>query len=206
MGLQLTVIGSIEDQLDLKSLPTLSFNLQFFFRDHLVYRELHNPNPLDRQSLNFLQMTKDFQLILNLKSPQDGSTSDSEQQRTIQKVPLYYKIPFYVIALIGSLGLIFGVCFASCLPIGVKFLKFFQIVEIMGKLIFVPVEYKGTLLRALEFLAALGELIEVDKTILVRSTKIFNMRTWGKMTSYREPKNVLQAIPINCILLIVRKS
>ena len=213
LGIELRILAPLETSE--ASIESITLNLEFFMKNHVIYREFGKPNPLERISLNFVKMNNNHKLeviIQNNKAKkvtrrlQTAPESPKSANRRIPKIPIYYKFPLYTITFMGCLGLVLSVCMAGCLPIGVRFIKFFQIFKIMGKLIFVPVEYQGPLLKALEFIAALGQLIEADSKFLVENTEYFNMRSWGKFTLYGEPKNILQAIPISCIALIVRKN
>lgn len=83
-----------------------------------------------------------------------------------------------------------------CLNIGTGFVKFFQIIEILGKFLFIPVSFNKELRDLLYSINNLGEVIELPPTFIIKKKKqqqIEQNRYWYKLTHYGEYKNILQS-------------
>lgn len=58
-----------------------------------------------------------------------------------------------------------------CLNIGTGFVKFFQIIEILGKFLFIPVSFNKELRDLLYSINNLGEVIELPPTFIIKKKK-----------------------------------
>lgn len=92
---------------------------------------------------------------------------------------------------------------ALSVNVGPTFIKFFQLIEILGKLYFVPVEFSKTLDYFLSLLNGLSDFIEVHSDILMKENPNQPNRYYFKMTKVKEPKYILRSIPIFTILTVV---
>jgi len=89
---------------------------------------------------------------------------------------------------------------------GSAFIKLFQIIEILGKFLFLPIWYKGLLLDIIYSVAQIGELIELDADFIIKTDSVTGGtkdRYWTKFTVYEEYSNVLQAVPLSSLALFV---
>jgi hypothetical protein len=77
------------------------------------------------------------------------------------------------------------------------FIKLFQIIEILGKLIFVPVHYSGVLLEVLLAVYHIGDPIDISSELLTPGKYQDSIAGYmGKITFYEEYGNLLQAMPL----------
>lgn len=82
----------------------------------------------------------------------------------------------------------------SCFNIGTGFIKFFQIIEILGKFLFLPVHFNEELRDVLYSINELGEVVQLHPRLIVNRKKmeLFEQnRFWYKLSTYGEYKNVL---------------
>ena len=85
---------------------------------------------------------------------------------------------------------------ALSMNIGPGFIKLFQIIEIMGKLYFIPVYFTPTLDYFLSQIFQMSDLISTSPNTLISEQARDPNGQYGKLTSSGQPKNVLRAIPL----------
>jgi hypothetical protein len=69
-----------------------------------------------------------------------------------------------------------------------------MIIEIIGKFLYLPIWYKGALLRTLYSISNISDLLEAGPNTFTQSTKNTNgakERYWTKFTVYNDYNNVL---------------
>jgi hypothetical protein len=84
----------------------------------------------------------------------------------------------------------------GCLNIGTGFIKFFQVIEILGKFLFLPVTFNNTLRNVLFSINKLGEIVNLDPGLMVKESleeQFEQNRYWFKLSIFKEYKNVLQS-------------
>ncbi len=94
-------------------------------------------------------------------------------------------------ALINALSSALGI---GCFNIGATLIKFFQIIEILGKFLLLPVIFHTNLHNLLFSLFSLADLINLDPSMIVKQKQIDLLeenRFWNKLTDYSVRKNVL---------------
>jgi len=97
-----------------------------------------------------------------------------------------------------------------CFNLGVGLLKFFMVIEVAGKFLYIPVFFNGALLNGLIGLAKLRDVLELNPFFIFGDDTTEEERFWGKMTNYGEFKNVFQSMPgiticlllVNCLYMI----
>jgi hypothetical protein len=79
----------------------------------------------------------------------------------------------------------------------------FQIIELLSKLIFVPVYYTGLILDMMVSIYLLGDPIDVSSNLIMPGIFEESLGGWmGKITFYEEWGNILQAMPIISALFV----
>jgi hypothetical protein len=77
------------------------------------------------------------------------------------------------------------------------FIKLFQVIEILGKLIFIPVHYTGLILDVLLGVYNLSDPIDISPQFLTKGKYEDSIAGYmGKITFYEEYGNILQAMPV----------
>ena len=104
----------------------------------------------------------------------------------------------------GVVGYTSSILNVGCFNPGVGFIKFFQIIEILGRFLFIPVVFDPDLHDVLFGINELGEFVDFDHDILVKTPTIElkgQYRYWFKLTIYNEWKNIFQSMPLSIVLL-----
>lgn len=132
--------------------------------------------------------------------------SSSDIVKTSTSTPI--RITAWTAAAVAAFGGVGGACSVGFLNFGAAMIKMFQIIEIIGKFLYLPIWYKGLLLEVLFSVAQLGDLVEIGPDSIVSSSESYSGRKeryWTKFTVYKEYNNVLQSVPMSSIILSVSK-
>jgi hypothetical protein len=90
-----------------------------------------------------------------------------------------------------------------CANIGVAFVKLFQIIEILSKLIYLPVTFSGTLRDILHTIAKLGDPIYISPNLIMKGSLAESHSNYkGKIFEFEEYGNILQSQPITTPVFI----
>ena len=89
------------------------------------------------------------------------------------------------------------------LNLGPAFIKFFQIIELLGKLYFTPVVYSALLSFFLENIFSLSDIITLPPDILVASVPTDYNGYFGKLTESAQPRHILRSMPVFAPLHLV---
>jgi len=130
--------------------------------------------------------------------PDSASTNSSDSPPTQQVSPTIYKVGTAAakvtqVFLQVSGGLALGSSLCS-LNIGPAFIKLFQIIEVMGKLYFFPVQYSPLLEFVLAKMFSLSDLLNLDKNTLLKENSSYPNKSNGKITKAHEPRHILRSI------------
>ncbi len=82
----------------------------------------------------------------------------------------------------------------GCLNIGQAFTKLFLIIKLMGKFIFLPILFKGTILTTIYSLAVFsGHFMQKSELIFKKDNITHGLKTryWFKFHLYKEYNNIL---------------
>lgn len=108
-----------------------------------------------------------------------------------------------IVGIIGNISTIMNV---GCFNPGVGFIKFFQIIEVFGRFLFIPVVFNQQLHDVLYGINELGEFVNFESDILVKTQQSLlkgQFRYWFKLTIYNEWKNIFQAMPLSIVILLL---
>lgn len=80
----------------------------------------------------------------------------------------------------------------------------FQVIEIMGKLIYIPVYFRGQLNDILEGINHLGDPIDIPSDIWMKGSLLESHHSFrGKIYKNEEFGNILQAMPISSVAFLL---
>ena len=79
---------------------------------------------------------------------------------------------------------------------GPAFIKFFQIIEVLGKLYFTPVVYSALLSLFLGTIFGLSDLITLPPDVLIKSEVADHQLYFGKLTDLAQPRHILRSMPL----------
>ena len=106
---------------------------------------------------------------------------------------------------VGVVGYTSSLMNIGCFNPGVGFIKFFQIIETLGRLLFIPIVFNSDLHDVLYGINELGEFVNLDHDVIIK-TPVAELkdqhRYWYKMSIYREWKNIWQAMPLSMVILL----
>lgn len=114
-----------------------------------------------------------------------------------------------IIAVVGrgaALGASFfgGGSTNSCGSSSYSFIKMFQIIEILGKLIYIPVYFSGELNDILEGVNKLADPIEIPPDLIMKGNLKESHTTFrGKIYENGEYGRILQAMPVSVLIFIL---
>lgn len=95
----------------------------------------------------------------------------------------------------------------SCLSATYGFIKMFQIIEIMGKLIYIPVYFRGQLNDILEGINQLGDPVDIPSNTLMKGSLLESHHSFrGKIYLNEEFGNILQSMPISTIVFLLLET
>lgn len=103
--------------------------------------------------------------------------------------------------IVVTLSMFGSIC--CCLNLGVAFIKLFQVIEILGKLYFIPVKYGIFLQSILYDIKELGNVININEEFLTGIPFYDHLRVWGKLTINQERKSIFNSQPLLVCLYIV---
>ena len=86
---------------------------------------------------------------------------------------------------------------------GSAMIKMFQIIEILGKLLYLPVYFQGLLLNVLYSVEQLSSLVSLPSDLIFANDRAQKNRYWTKFTIYQNQENVFQSEVIASIALSV---
>lgn len=90
-----------------------------------------------------------------------------------------------------------------CLNLGVAFIKLFQVIEVLGKLYYIPVKYGMFLQSILYDIKELGNVVNIKETFIVGIPFYDHQRNWGKLTENNERKSIFNSQPLLLIFYLV---
>lgn len=94
--------------------------------------------------------------------------------------------------------------FPACSQIGFAFVKMFQIIEILAKLIYLPVKFSGKIQGMLEAIAELGDPIDIPEDIFMNGGVLeSHVNFKGKIVNYEEYGNILQSMPVSTAIYLI---
>ena len=79
--------------------------------------------------------------------------------------------------------------------LGPAFIKFFQIIEILGKLYFTPIKYSNLLDFFLSTINGLSDLVQLPANFLINSNPSEESHSLGKLTSNSIQRHLLRSTP-----------
>jgi len=88
---------------------------------------------------------------------------------------------------------------------GPAFIKLFQIIEILGKLYFTPVEFSPYLDFFLNKIYALSDLISFNRNIFMKEQLSFPNNSYYKLTNNSIPKDILRSISVAPVTYLALK-
>jgi len=88
------------------------------------------------------------------------------------------------------------------LNIGPAFIKLFQIIEILGKFYFSPIEFSALMDYFLSKLFGLSDIIDTRKDIIISNSTNADNRQYKKLTSLQQDRNILRSTPVFVIAYI----
>ena len=80
--------------------------------------------------------------------------------------------------------------------VGPAFIKFFQIVEILGKLYFTPIKYSNLLDYFLSTIYGFSDLIQMPISFILGQDPREETASIGKLTKNSIPRNILRSTPL----------
>jgi hypothetical protein len=90
------------------------------------------------------------------------------------------------------------------IKVGVAIVKIFQLIEILAKLVFVPVFFTGILKDVLYVIYKMGDPFDLDPQTLIDYPVDFNISSnRGKITLFEEYSNILQSFPLMSLILLI---
>ena len=87
--------------------------------------------------------------------------------------------------------------------LGSALIKMFQIIEILGKLLYLPIYFQGFLLNVLYSVEQLGSLVSLPSDLIFSTDGAQKNRYWMKFSIYENEENIFQSEVISAIALSV---
>lgn len=93
---------------------------------------------------------------------------------------------------------------SGCFSSGYSFIKLFQVIEVLGKLMYIPVHFSGELNDILEGVNDLADPIEIPPELLMKGSLIKSHTSFrGKILENEEYGYILQSMPVSVLIFIL---
>lgn len=130
-----------------------------------------------------------------------GEHQPSEKKDYFSNPVTKYAINTVVIGSFVGVGLS-GAAANSCPNFGVALVKMLQLIEILGKFLYIPVIYKGLLLDGLSGINDIGDAVTLPENIFLDKVDE-SVSTKGKITVYSTSSYILKTIPLTTLQVII---
>lgn len=110
----------------------------------------------------------------------------------------------YAAAGVSAVSGVSSVCSVAMMNLGSALIKMFQIIEVLGKLLYLPIYFQGILLQVLYAVEQLSSLVTLPPNLILKSQDPNKSKYQMKFTIYKNQENVFQSEMISSLLLSVR--
>lgn len=150
----------------------------------------------DEHSSAFIFVEKEYNLNIQIIAKEENTN----------QLQTYSNFLTFSEKVVISFGAGSMIAYFFCLNIGLKFIKLFIIIEIIGKLYFAPVSFGVILEAILKDINNVGDFLNINENFITSVKPYDGMRYWNKLTINHQRSNILNSQPLIVMCYLVYKK